>query len=74
MAASPAAALSHDPRPRQIKAAKRAFKGQGTARSRANKAQFRTYNHPHTINLHPYDPRYFTKVKGSKPYKYPQPR
>lgn len=67
------AAFGHDPRPRQAKVLKRAFKNQDKARHQADKARFKTYTHPQDINLHPHDPRRFTKVKGAKPYKYPQP-
>lgn len=73
LSASTVAAVGHDPNPKQVKAAKRAFKHQGGIKSKANKAQFRTYNHPEVVNLHPHDPERFTKVKAGKPYKYLQP-
>ena len=73
LSASTVAAFGHDPRPKQVKAVKRAFKHQGGAKSKASKAQFRTYNHPEAVNLHPHDPERFTKVKAGKPYKYLQP-
>ena len=73
LSASSVAATGHDPKPKQLRAVKRAFKKQGTAKNRANKAQFKQYGHPVTVDLHPKDPRRFTKVKAGKPYTYPQP-
>ena len=68
-------AAAQGPKSKHIKGAGRAFHHQkGASRSKANKAQFRRNSHPAVINLHPHDPRLFTKVKAGKPYKYPQPK
>ncbi len=68
-------AAAQAPKARRIKGLGRAFQHQsGAGKSKANKAHFRRDNHPPVINLHPHDPRLFTKVRAAKPYKYPQPK
>ena len=68
-------AAAQGPKSKHIKGTSWAFQHKrGASRSKANKSHFRRNNHPAVINLHPHDPRLFTKVKAGKPYKYPQPK